>query len=260
MHGVLQLASTKANHLAHDGIATRDLVEHALLMATRSVEAANLIFLPWLDRCPVTQQMKAGTRTAWGWRSVRGRWRLRACSGCGLSALRRRRERPPASRNQPERAARQTRLARSPARSGKFSTNTFATRFRSNLSLQSQSLEVERNLARLDAARGRFFPKFSFAARYSRAEGGREIDVPLGLAAQPHLLVAQRPARRARAHRLVPDSRAIRRSTSFASASRTRGSPLRQPIYAPAIPAAVRAQRARARSLANSAASPSPAA
>jgi TetR/AcrR family transcriptional regulator len=40
MHGVLQLASTKANHLAHDGIATRDLVEHALLMATRSVEAA----------------------------------------------------------------------------------------------------------------------------------------------------------------------------------------------------------------------------
>jgi len=39
MHGVLQLASTKANHLAHDGIATRDLVEHALLMATRSVEA-----------------------------------------------------------------------------------------------------------------------------------------------------------------------------------------------------------------------------
>ena len=39
MHGVLQLASTKANHLAHDGIATRDLVDHALLMATRSVEA-----------------------------------------------------------------------------------------------------------------------------------------------------------------------------------------------------------------------------
>jgi AcrR family transcriptional regulator len=39
MHGVLQLASTKANHLAHDGIATRDLVEHALLMATRSIES-----------------------------------------------------------------------------------------------------------------------------------------------------------------------------------------------------------------------------
>jgi AcrR family transcriptional regulator len=37
MHGVLQLASTKANHLAHEGIATRELVEHALLMATRSI-------------------------------------------------------------------------------------------------------------------------------------------------------------------------------------------------------------------------------
>ena len=39
MHGVLQLASTKANHLVHDGIATSDLVDHALLMAIRSVEA-----------------------------------------------------------------------------------------------------------------------------------------------------------------------------------------------------------------------------
>jgi AcrR family transcriptional regulator len=39
MHGVLQLASTKANHLAYDGIATRELVEHALLMATRSIAA-----------------------------------------------------------------------------------------------------------------------------------------------------------------------------------------------------------------------------
>jgi hypothetical protein len=39
MHGVLQMASTKANHLAHDGIATSNLVEHALLMAIRSVEA-----------------------------------------------------------------------------------------------------------------------------------------------------------------------------------------------------------------------------
>jgi AcrR family transcriptional regulator len=39
MHGVLQLASTKANHLLHDGIATPDLVSHALLMAVRSIEA-----------------------------------------------------------------------------------------------------------------------------------------------------------------------------------------------------------------------------
>ncbi|HTU57078.1 MAG TPA: TolC family protein, partial [Polyangiales bacterium] len=56
---------------------------------------------------------------------------------------------------------------------------------RSNLTLQSQSLEVERNLALLDAARGRFFPELAFAARYTRAEGGREIDVPLGQILNP---------------------------------------------------------------------------
>jgi TetR/AcrR family transcriptional regulator len=38
MHGVLQFASTKANLLLHDGVTIKDLVEHALLMATRSVE------------------------------------------------------------------------------------------------------------------------------------------------------------------------------------------------------------------------------
>jgi TetR/AcrR family transcriptional regulator len=39
MHGVLQFASTKANLLLHDGVTVRALVDHALLMATRSVEA-----------------------------------------------------------------------------------------------------------------------------------------------------------------------------------------------------------------------------
>ena len=39
MHGVLQLASTKANVLAHDGMNDKDLVEQALVMATRSLEA-----------------------------------------------------------------------------------------------------------------------------------------------------------------------------------------------------------------------------
>src|SRR6185295_2156492 len=52
--------------------------------------------------------------------------------------------------------------------------------FVSNLSLQSESLEVERNLALLDAAHARFLPAVSLAVRYSRAEGGREFDVPFG--------------------------------------------------------------------------------
>jgi AcrR family transcriptional regulator len=39
MHGVLQFASTKENVLLHGGVTIKSLVEHALLMATRSVEA-----------------------------------------------------------------------------------------------------------------------------------------------------------------------------------------------------------------------------
>jgi len=38
MHGVLQFAATKSNALLHDGVTIREFVEHALVMATRSVE------------------------------------------------------------------------------------------------------------------------------------------------------------------------------------------------------------------------------
>jgi outer membrane protein TolC len=114
---------------------------------------------------------------------------------------------------------------------------------RSNLSLQSQSLEVERNLALLDAARGRFFPELAFAARYTRAEGGRQIDVPLGSMLNPvystlnDLLAAQG---RTGSFPTIDDQtinfvREREQDTRLT---------LRQPIYAPAIPAAIRAQRA----------------
>jgi TetR/AcrR family transcriptional regulator len=39
MHGVLQISATKANALMHAGVTTKSLLEHALLMATRAVEA-----------------------------------------------------------------------------------------------------------------------------------------------------------------------------------------------------------------------------
>ena len=51
---------------------------------------------------------------------------------------------------------------------------------RSNLALRAGTLEVERSLAALEAARARFFPRFSVEARYIRAEGGRVIDFPAG--------------------------------------------------------------------------------
>jgi TetR/AcrR family transcriptional regulator len=39
-HGVLQLAATKAKVLARDGVETRELLEQALVLATRSIAAA----------------------------------------------------------------------------------------------------------------------------------------------------------------------------------------------------------------------------
>jgi outer membrane protein len=114
---------------------------------------------------------------------------------------------------------------------------------RSNLSLRTESLEVERNLASLDAARARFFPELALEARYSRAEGGREIDVPLGTLLNPiystlnDLLAAQGrtgtfPTIGDQTINFVREREQDTRVT------------LRQPIYAPAIPAAIRAQRA----------------
>jgi outer membrane protein TolC len=47
-----------------------------------------------------------------------------------------------------------------------------------NLGLQAATLEVERSQAALDAARGRFFPEVALDARYTRAEGGRQVDLP----------------------------------------------------------------------------------
>jgi len=60
-----------------------------------------------------------------------------------------------------------------------------AEALRSNLGLQSAGLELERSQALLDAARARFFPEASLSARYTRAEGGREVSLPLGAAFNP---------------------------------------------------------------------------
>jgi outer membrane protein len=115
---------------------------------------------------------------------------------------------------------------------------------RSNLSLRSESLEVERNMAALDAARAQFLPTVAFQARYTRAEGGREIDIPVGTLVNPvystlnQLLAAQgRPAPFGSvSDQTILFQRKQEQDTRFT---------VRQPIYAPAIPAAVRAQRAQ---------------
>jgi outer membrane protein len=112
----------------------------------------------------------------------------------------------------------------------------------SNLSLRAQSLEVERAAAALDAARARYFPEVGFAARYSRSEGGRTIELPLGDALNPayqtlnEMLIAQGQA--PRFPTVQNETIAFLRETE----QDTRLT-LRMPIIALGIPAAVRAQR-----------------
>ncbi|MFM7395565.1 MAG: TolC family protein [Gammaproteobacteria bacterium] len=112
----------------------------------------------------------------------------------------------------------------------------------SNLALQSATLEVERSQAALDAARGKFFPEATIGTRYTRAEGGREITLPIGSALNPvyltlnELLLADGKAPR---FGTIEDPRFILQREQE---QETRLS-IRQPLYVPAIPAAVRARR-----------------
>lgn len=112
----------------------------------------------------------------------------------------------------------------------------------SNLALQGQRIEVERATAALAAARARFLPEVSLEARYTRAEGGREIEFPVGALLNPayqtlnELLVAQgQPPRFTSLPDVnIPFQREREQDTRVS---------LRQPLYAPAIPAAAEAQR-----------------
>ena len=122
-------------------------------------------------------------------------------------------------------------------------SNYVAEGLRSNLALQSQHLEVEKAAEALAEARARFYPELSFQARYTRADGGRVIDIPIGSSLNPvystlnEMLVAQgQPARFPQlGNERIPFLRTEEQDTRLM---------LRQPLYAPAIPAAVRAQRA----------------
>ena len=112
----------------------------------------------------------------------------------------------------------------------------------SNLSLEAQTLEVERATAALDEARARYFPDIGLAARYSKSDGGRTIELPLGTMLNPvyqtlnEMLMAQGQPPRFPA--LQNESIAFLRETE----QDTRLT-MRMPIIVPAIPAAVRAQR-----------------
>ncbi len=118
-----------------------------------------------------------------------------------------------------------------------------AEAMRSNLALQSESFAVEQSRAALAAARARFLPELSLSARYTRNQGGREIEFPMGDLLNPvystlnSMLVAQgQPAQfPAVANQSFPLLREREQDTHLA---------LRQPLYAPAIAAGMRAQQA----------------
>lgn len=117
-----------------------------------------------------------------------------------------------------------------------------AAAMQSNLALQGQQLEVQRAQAALHAARARFLPELALQARYTRADGGRNIDVPIGTLLNPayqtlnEMLVAQgQPPRFAPIpDASIPFQREREQDTRVT---------LRQPLYQPAIAAGARAQR-----------------
>jgi outer membrane protein len=122
-----------------------------------------------------------------------------------------------------------------------------ADALQSNLALRGQTLEVERAELALQSARARFFPEVSLQSRYTRADGGRTIEFPLGTVLNPayqtlnELLVAggQAPRFAPLPNINFPFQRAEEQDTRVS---------LRQPIYQPAIPAARLAQQELLRS------------
>ena len=113
----------------------------------------------------------------------------------------------------------------------------------SNLALANQTLELEKSQAALAAARARFFPELSFNARYTRADGGRQIVIPVGQLLNPayqtlnDLLIASGGTARFAplTDQSIPLQLPREQDTRIT---------LRQPLYAPAINAQVAAARA----------------
>jgi outer membrane protein len=118
-----------------------------------------------------------------------------------------------------------------------------AEAMRSNLALQGETYSVEQSRAALDVARARYLPSLALSARYTINDGGRDIEFPVGDLLNPvystlnSMLAAQgQPAQFPQiANQTIPLLREREQDTHLE---------VRQPLYAPAIAAGVRAQRA----------------
>jgi outer membrane protein TolC len=113
-----------------------------------------------------------------------------------------------------------------------------------NLQLRASGATVQQRLAALDQARARYLPAIDFAARYSVADGGRTIDIPVGDLLNPvyetldQMLVAQgQPPQFPRvSNQSIEFLRSPEQETRIL---------LQQPIYEPRIGPAVDASRAQ---------------
>jgi outer membrane protein TolC len=111
-----------------------------------------------------------------------------------------------------------------------------------NLELRAGNASVAQRLAALDQARARYLPALDFAARYSVADGGRTIDIPVGDLLNPvyetldQMLVASgQPAQFPRVqNQSIPLLRSHEQETKFV---------LEQPLYQPRLAPAVEAGR-----------------
>jgi len=117
-----------------------------------------------------------------------------------------------------------------------------ATALTSNIALQTRELEVDRAQEALRAARARYLPELAVQARYTRSDGGRTIEVPLGTLLNP---IYQSLNEQLVAQGQPPQYPPIQDSSITFQREREQDTriTLRQPLYQPAIPAAERAQR-----------------
>ena len=115
----------------------------------------------------------------------------------------------------------------------------------SNLSLQQQDISYERSVQALAEARGAYLPSVSIDARYTRADGGRSIDIPIGSVVNPVYAtlnqLTQNLATPTNFRPLQDQQFSLQRTREQQTALR-----VTQPLYAPKIMANVRTQRANA--------------
>src|SRR5437762_2264333 len=67
-----------------------------------------------------------------------------------------------------------------PAVAPKIVEDYVAEAMQRNLGLQTQRIDLEQARAKLAEARGAYEPRVDFIARYSLADGGRTLDLPVG--------------------------------------------------------------------------------